>query len=392
MSIDLPADRPRRAAGRLERAPERGRAATASASQALDAEGLLDGGARADLRPLRAARRARRRRADGARLRRHRRAPVLRRPVRRRAAVGRRAPDAAVALLLPARRGQRRAARHRGRARGPGAVLEPRDRRPRRHRLRRLSDRRADGPRARQPVRDRRDAARLAGRRSSRRSPTSPRSSAASSSAATSCGAWRSTPARDALTGMANRRAWDDELPSALRSAERLGHPLTRRADRHRLLQGLQRPPRPSGRRRRAARDRRALARASTRDIDLLARIGGEEFGLVLPGCDADEALRRRRPPARRHAAGPDGLGRHRRLGAAADAPIRSSPRPTARCTAPSATGATASASSRRASLRLTALSRAAARRCRRAAAAAPGRRSRGERPWRMPMPLTTGR
>jgi diguanylate cyclase (GGDEF)-like protein len=27
------------------------------------------------------------------------------------------------------------------------------------------------------------------------------------------------------------------------------------------------------------------------RDIDVLARIGGEEFGLLLPGCSAHEAL-----------------------------------------------------------------------------------------------------
>ena len=31
--------------------------------------------------------------------------------------------------------------------------------------------------------------------------------------------------------------------------------------------------------------------RAATRDIDLLARIGGEESGLVLPGCTAAQAL-----------------------------------------------------------------------------------------------------
>ena len=139
MSIELPptvrAEPPVVSSARLSAAVHDG-----ERLHALDAEGLLDGAPRADLRPLRAARRARRRGTDRARLRRDRRAPVLRRPVRHRAAVGRRAPDAAVALLLPARRGQRRAARDRGRARGPGAVLEPRDPRPRRHRLRRLSD------------------------------------------------------------------------------------------------------------------------------------------------------------------------------------------------------------------------------------------------------------
>jgi diguanylate cyclase (GGDEF)-like protein len=40
-----------------------------------------------------------------------------------------------------------------------------------------------------------------------------------------------------------------------------------------------------------ALRDLGARWRAGTRDIDLLARIGGEEFGLVLPGCTMTDAI-----------------------------------------------------------------------------------------------------
>jgi diguanylate cyclase (GGDEF)-like protein len=93
----------------------------------------------------------------------------------------------------------------------------------------------------------------------------------------------------DALTGMANRHAWDLQLPNALRSAERLGHELSvvlididyfkAYNDRHGHPAGDS-----------ALREIGRRWRALTRDIDLLARIGGEEFGLVLPGCGAREA------------------------------------------------------------------------------------------------------
>ena len=94
----------------------------------------------------------------------------------------------------------------------------------------------------------------------------------------------------DALTGMANRRAWDDEMPSALRSAERLGHPLSVvLIDIDFFKSFNDRHGHPAGDA--ALREIGLRWRDLTRDIDLLARIGGEEFGLVLPGCDAREAL-----------------------------------------------------------------------------------------------------
>ena len=93
----------------------------------------------------------------------------------------------------------------------------------------------------------------------------------------------------DALTGMANRHAWEVQLPDAVRSAARLGHQLAvvlvdvdffkRYNDRHGHPAG-------DG----ALREIGRRWRGMTRDIDLLARIGGEEFGLVLPGCDAETA------------------------------------------------------------------------------------------------------
>lgn len=94
----------------------------------------------------------------------------------------------------------------------------------------------------------------------------------------------------DALTGMANRRAWDEELPSALRRAERLGHPLSVvLLDLDHFNAYNDRFGHPAGDS--ALREIGARWRGQIRDIDLLARIGGEEFGLLLPGCDAEAAL-----------------------------------------------------------------------------------------------------
>lgn len=93
----------------------------------------------------------------------------------------------------------------------------------------------------------------------------------------------------DALTGMANRRAWETQLPNALRSAERLGHELAIvliDIDYFKAYNDLHGHPAGD----RALREIGRRWRAITRDIDVLARIGGEEFGLILPGCDALEA------------------------------------------------------------------------------------------------------
>ena len=94
----------------------------------------------------------------------------------------------------------------------------------------------------------------------------------------------------DALTGMANRRAWDEELPSALRRAERLGHSLSVvlvDLDHFKAYNDRHGHPAGDG----ALRELGARWHGQIRDIDLLARIGGEEFGLLLPGCDAEAAL-----------------------------------------------------------------------------------------------------
>ena len=94
----------------------------------------------------------------------------------------------------------------------------------------------------------------------------------------------------DALTGMANRRAWDEELPSALRRAERLGHSLSVvLIDLDHFKDFNDRHGHPAGDA--ALREIGMRWHGQIRDIDLLARIGGEEFGLLLPGCDAEAAL-----------------------------------------------------------------------------------------------------
>jgi diguanylate cyclase (GGDEF)-like protein len=93
----------------------------------------------------------------------------------------------------------------------------------------------------------------------------------------------------DPLTGLPNRRAWTEELARDRARARRLGHPLSV------VMADLDHFKEVNDQQGHAAGDRllKALAvswRRELRDIDLLARIGGEEFTVILPNCDADEA------------------------------------------------------------------------------------------------------
>ncbi len=93
------------------------------------------------------------------------------------------------------------------------------------------------------------------------------------------------------LTGLPNRRAWDEQLPLAVAHAVRLEHPLAVAVlDLDNFKAFNDRHGHPGGDQ--ALRELGARWGAVVRDIDVLARIGGEEFGLILPGCEATEALR----------------------------------------------------------------------------------------------------
>jgi len=88
----------------------------------------------------------------------------------------------------------------------------------------------------------------------------------------------------DALTGLPNRRAWDEELP---REIERARRQRTRFAvalldlDRFKVYNDLLGHPAGDDLLRCAAQEWRRRVRV----VDTLARYGGEEFALLLPGC-----------------------------------------------------------------------------------------------------------
>jgi diguanylate cyclase (GGDEF)-like protein/PAS domain S-box-containing protein len=94
----------------------------------------------------------------------------------------------------------------------------------------------------------------------------------------------------DELTGMANRRAWDEELRRELARAARTGHRLCvvlldldhfkRFNDEHGHQAGDA-----------LLRDAAIAWRMKIRVTDFIARYGGEEFALILPDCPPDEAL-----------------------------------------------------------------------------------------------------
>jgi diguanylate cyclase (GGDEF)-like protein/PAS domain S-box-containing protein len=93
----------------------------------------------------------------------------------------------------------------------------------------------------------------------------------------------------DALTGVANRRVWDEELPRELARAARSGEPLCVALldldhfkaynDRHGHQAGD-----------RLLKETAAAWKSMIRVTDLLARYGGEEFGLLAPSCTREDA------------------------------------------------------------------------------------------------------
>jgi len=95
----------------------------------------------------------------------------------------------------------------------------------------------------------------------------------------------------DGLTGLPNRRLWDEELVKGLDRARRTGRPCSiglidldqfkRYNDTHGHQAGD-----------RLLRDTAQSLAQRMRAGDLIARYGGEEFAVLLHGCDADNALK----------------------------------------------------------------------------------------------------
>lgn len=113
----------------------------------------------------------------------------------------------------------------------------------------------------------------------------------------------------DELTGLPNRRAWNDQLPRELSRARRGGQPVTvALVDLDRFKAFNDRFGHDAGDR--LLRGVADQARGCLRRTDLMARYGGEEFAVVLPGASLDRAqevidrFRRRIPSGGTYSAG----------------------------------------------------------------------------------------
>jgi diguanylate cyclase len=121
-------------------------------------------------------------------------------------------------------------------------------------------------------------------------------------------GRLRQQAATDVLTGLANRRSWEETLERELARAWRQHLPVTVAVidlDQFKALND--RAGHQAGDR--LLKDASAAWGDAIRDEDVLARPGGDEFGLVLPNCAQSEALHivdrlRKKTPALTFSAG----------------------------------------------------------------------------------------
>ena len=94
----------------------------------------------------------------------------------------------------------------------------------------------------------------------------------------------------DALTGVANRRAWDEEFPRELARAARSGKPFAvALLDLDHFKAYNDQHGHPAGDR--LLKAATAAWQGKLRKTDLLARYGGEEFAILLPDCALDSAM-----------------------------------------------------------------------------------------------------
>ena len=94
----------------------------------------------------------------------------------------------------------------------------------------------------------------------------------------------------DDLTGLPNRRAWEEELPRELLRAKREGHPLcVAMIDLDHFKEFNDERGHQAGDR--LLKQAAAAWGVELRGTDFLARYGGEEFALALPGCTPQEAI-----------------------------------------------------------------------------------------------------